>query len=302
MPSVKNKKSSVGKALQSSEPSSRSSGKSSRSLEKTRRSSEKTAQPLEASSRPSLKTQDSIKTQVAQTQNSTKTQDSLKSGQKSTLAPRTKQAEDQNSRSASSFSDSLDSSSQKPLRQSARGSVGKSGAESSGGEPLRESVVNVVAESTESVDLSPLGNHDVNRKKNHQSENLDSKADSVSMTEARNFPLKVEPVVREGNQLNRIELKFPGDHMLKTKFPKAFQLTEEIVNNWACGGSFESLPIENPFIRYAAKSSLKKAKLVETRVLESPVTEKIVTKVFEVGFKAQRTVEEIKERLHNRPF
>lgn len=102
------------------------------------------------------------------------------------------------------------------------------------------------------------------------------------------------------SEMDRIQLRFPGDTIVKRGFPKTFHLTEEIVNGWASGGNFETLPISNPFIRYAAKSSLKKAKQVETKVLESPVTEKVITKVFEAGFKAQMTIEEVRSRLNLR--
>jgi hypothetical protein len=98
----------------------------------------------------------------------------------------------------------------------------------------------------------------------------------------------------------RIHIRFPGDTIVKRGFPKAFQLTEEIVNGWAAGGQFDSLPIQNPFLRYAAKAGLKKAKEVETKVLESPVTEKVITKVFEAGLKAQNTIEEIRQKLNLR--
>jgi hypothetical protein len=96
----------------------------------------------------------------------------------------------------------------------------------------------------------------------------------------------------------RIKIRFPGDTIVKRSFPKTFQLTEEIVNGWAQGGQFESLPIQNPFVRYAAKVGLKKAKQMETKVLESPVTEKVITKVFEAGLKAQSTIEEIRQKLN----
>jgi hypothetical protein len=97
---------------------------------------------------------------------------------------------------------------------------------------------------------------------------------------------------------DRIQIRFPGDTILKRSFPKAFQLTEEVVNGWVRGGQFDSLPIQNPFVRYAAKMGLKKAKEMETKVLESPVTEKVITKVFEAGLKAQSTIEEIRQKLN----
>jgi len=96
----------------------------------------------------------------------------------------------------------------------------------------------------------------------------------------------------------RIHIRFPGDTIVKRSFPRAFQLTEEIVNGWAAGGQFESLPIQNPFIRFAAKTGLRKAKEVETKVLESPVTEKVITKVFEAGLKAQNKIEEIRHKFN----
>lgn len=99
---------------------------------------------------------------------------------------------------------------------------------------------------------------------------------------------------------DKVSISFPGDQWVKKGFPKAFDVTETIVNEWINNGAFETLPIHNPFIRYAAKTGLKKAKQVETQVLESPVTEKVITKLFEVGFKAQTTIDEIREKLKSK--
>lgn len=98
----------------------------------------------------------------------------------------------------------------------------------------------------------------------------------------------------------RIHLRFPGDTVVKRSLPTVFGLAESVVNEWAHNGSFDSLPIKNPFVRYATKTGLKKAKEVETKVLESPVTEKVITKVFEAGFKAQMTLDEIRDRFKTR--
>lgn len=102
------------------------------------------------------------------------------------------------------------------------------------------------------------------------------------------------------NEEDKVKISFPGDQWVKKGFPQVFDVTETIVNEWLTNGKFETLPIHNPFIRYAAKTSLQKAKQVETQVLESPVTEKVITKLFEVGYKAQTTIDEIREKLKSK--
>jgi len=135
------------------------------------------------------------------------------------------------------------------------------------------------------------------------SDNPNFEASSSSSCEASSQIGPEQESFNFGNNssdVERIQLRFPGDTIVKRGLPKAFNLTEEVVNGWAQGGKFESLPIQNPFVRYAAKTGLQKAKKVETKVLESPLTEKVITKVFEAGFKAQMTIEEIRQKLNQK--
>ncbi|MCS6838014.1 MAG: hypothetical protein NZ480_04130 [Bdellovibrionaceae bacterium] len=90
-----------------------------------------------------------------------------------------------------------------------------------------------------------------------------------------------------------VSLNFPGKELLKKHFPKTYAFTEEMAQHWV-KGDFEELPIEHPLLRLAVKTSLKKAKQIEGRIMESPVTEKVFTKAFEIGLDAQRQMTHLK--------
>ncbi len=85
----------------------------------------------------------------------------------------------------------------------------------------------------------------------------------------------------------RVELRFDGSELLRATFPKAFQLADEVATDWIHGGNFEKIPVDNPMIKVLAQQGLMKAKEVETKVLTSPVTEKVLMKALTVGLKVQ---------------
>lgn len=143
------------------------------------------------------------------------------------------------------------------------------------------------------LDLDKVAVIEVNAKP-VESVSVQEKESITSMNQAQSEAEFLDTAIHSEDKLS---LNFPGDQWVKKGFPKAFDVTETIVNEWVYNGNFETLPIQNPFIRYAAKTGLKKAKQVETQVLESPVTEKVITKLFEVGFKAQATIDDIREKL-----
>lgn len=95
----------------------------------------------------------------------------------------------------------------------------------------------------------------------------------------------------------KIEIRFAGSEYLRAQFPKSFEVAETVASDWVNNGNFEGLPIDNPLAQFVASKGLQKAKEVEKKVLESPVTEKIAMKAFEVGLKAQSQIQELKKKL-----
>ncbi|MEI7973466.1 MAG: hypothetical protein WCH11_03770 [Bdellovibrio sp.] len=101
----------------------------------------------------------------------------------------------------------------------------------------------------------------------------------------------------EGPPKERIELSFYGSELLRAGFPKAFQIADEVATDWVQGGAFDSLPVDNLLVKSLAQQGLLKAKDLETKVLQSPVNEKVVTRAFEVGMEASKILDKLKSRF-----
>ena len=95
----------------------------------------------------------------------------------------------------------------------------------------------------------------------------------------------------------KVEINFTGSEILRAQFPKTFAVFEKVATDWVHNGKFDGLPIPNPLAQTAAQIGLQKAKEIETKVLTSPVTEKVATQVLTAGMKAQSLVNEIKGKI-----
>lgn len=107
----------------------------------------------------------------------------------------------------------------------------------------------------------------------------------------------IEAEAEETESGERIEIQFKGSELLRAKFPKTFDLAEEVATQWVHDGSFEGLPIGHPLGQWAAQQSLMKAKEIEKKVVESPIFEKAAIGVLTYGMKAQGLVQKLKDRL-----
>jgi|GEM_PF-3640234 len=123
----------------------------------------------------------------------------------------------------------------------------------------------------------------------------DAKPDTETDTETET-DAETDNSFEETEKEEKIEIHFPGDQVLRKVIPSVFDLSEAVLTDWMQDKNFESLPIQNPFVRFAAKKGLRQAKTIEKKVLEHPVTEKVVTKLFEAGIKAQTIVDNIKSK------
>ncbi len=98
----------------------------------------------------------------------------------------------------------------------------------------------------------------------------------------------------------RIEIQFKGSELLRAKFPKTFELAEEVATQWLHDGNFEGLPIGHPLGQWAAQQGLTKAKKIEKKIVESPLFEKAAIGVLTYGMKAQGLVQKLKDRFQSR--
>lgn len=119
-------------------------------------------------------------------------------------------------------------------------------------------------------------------------------------TEVEVDEASVEEEAEASEPVDRIEIQFKGSEVLRAKFPKTFDLAEEVATQWMHDGSFEGLPIDHPLGQWAAQTGLVKAKEIEKKVVESPLFEKAAIGVLTYGMKAQGLIQKLKERLQNR--
>lgn len=104
----------------------------------------------------------------------------------------------------------------------------------------------------------------------------------------------------EATPEDRIEIRFRGSELLRARFPKPFELAEEVATQWLKDGDFENLPISHPLGQWAAQQGLLKAKDFEKKLMTSPLVEKAAIRVLTAGMQAQGMVEKLREKLKNR--
>lgn len=101
----------------------------------------------------------------------------------------------------------------------------------------------------------------------------------------------------ETSQEPKIEIKFAGSELIRAKFPKPFEVAETIASDWMNDGRFEGLPLGHPLAQYFAAKGLRKAKEMEKKVLESPVTEKVAMQALTAGMKAQEIISQVRNKM-----
>lgn len=107
----------------------------------------------------------------------------------------------------------------------------------------------------------------------------------------------LEREAEEPSDAPKIEIRFSGSELLRSRFPTPFALAEVVATDWVFGGEFDKLPINQPLAKFAAQQGLLKAKEIEKRVMESPAVEKAAIQVLTVGMKAQGFISELREKL-----
>ncbi len=95
----------------------------------------------------------------------------------------------------------------------------------------------------------------------------------------------------------KVELNFKGSEILRAKFPKPFEVAEQIATDWVHDGRFEGLPLGHPLAQFFAAKGLRKAKEIEKKVLESPTTEKLAMQALTAGMKAQEIINQVRAKV-----
>jgi hypothetical protein len=101
----------------------------------------------------------------------------------------------------------------------------------------------------------------------------------------------------EASNEPKIEINFKGSELLRAKFPKPFEVAEKIATDWVHDGRFEGIELGHPLAQYFAAKGLRKAKEIEKKVLESPITEKVAMNALTAGMKAQEIINQVKSKI-----
>lgn len=124
--------------------------------------------------------------------------------------------------------------------------------------------------------------------KSHEEDDSDFQATSEEDLEAE---------FEEDDSKEKIEIKFQGSELLRSKFPRPFKVAEAVATDWVHGGKFENLPVGHPLAQWAAQKGLTKAKEIEKKVLESPQLEKAAMSALTWGLKAQELFQKVKSKV-----
>lgn len=127
-------------------------------------------------------------------------------------------------------------------------------------------------------------------------------AESVATSKRHGEELPPEEIqaassASEGPQGPKVELNFKGSEILRAKFPKPFEVAEQIATDWVHDGRFEGLPLGHPLAQFFASKGLRKAKEIEKKVMESPVTEKLAMQALTAGMKAQEIINQVRAKV-----
>lgn len=134
---------------------------------------------------------------------------------------------------------------------------------------------------------------------------VDVESSEVSFSSEAAPQTESEPAQQEFQETlesnsDKIELNFKGSEILRAKFPKPFEVAEQIATDWVHDGRFEGLPLGHPLAQYFAAKGLRRAKELEKKVMESPVTEKLAMQALTVGMKAQDIINQVRVKVKNK--
>jgi hypothetical protein len=69
----------------------------------------------------------------------------------------------------------------------------------------------------------------------------------------------------------KIHIEFPYSELVRAKVPKAFEVAENVAEEWVNDGRFENIPVGHPLAQLTVAAGLRKAKEVEKKLEEKGV-------------------------------
>lgn len=104
-------------------------------------------------------------------------------------------------------------------------------------------------------------------------------AASVNATEdvvfAQETPPSEEDTYGQHNpnqdERKKIHIEFPYSELVRARVPKAFEVAENVAEEWVNNGNFENIPVGHPLAQITVAAGLRKAKEVEKKLEEKGV-------------------------------
>jgi len=69
----------------------------------------------------------------------------------------------------------------------------------------------------------------------------------------------------------KIHIEFPYSELVRSRVPKAFEVAENVAEEWVNNGNFENVPVGHPLAQITVAAGLRKAKEVEKKLEEKGV-------------------------------
>jgi hypothetical protein len=80
-----------------------------------------------------------------------------------------------------------------------------------------------------------------------------------------------EEMAQEIPERKKIHIEFPYSEVVRAKVPKAFEVAENVAEEWVNDGNFENVPVGHPLAQITVAAGLRKAKEVEKKLEEKGV-------------------------------
>ncbi|HEY8271304.1 MAG TPA: hypothetical protein VIG33_10485 [Pseudobdellovibrionaceae bacterium] len=93
-----------------------------------------------------------------------------------------------------------------------------------------------------------------------------STSQSASESASESFSDSEETPLRK-----KIHIEFPYSEAVRAKVPKAFDIAENVAEEWVNDGNFENVPLGHPLAQITVAAGLRKAKEVEKKLEEKGV-------------------------------
>lgn len=93
-------------------------------------------------------------------------------------------------------------------------------------------------------------------------------------TEKAEEPVQAAAETSDAEEMSgrkKVHIEFPYSDLVRAKVPKAFEVAENVAEEWVNDGNFENVPVGHPLAQLTVAAGLRKAKEVEKKLEEKGV-------------------------------